>query len=497
MNIKKISAITTNIFGSPKFSLILIAIFALQALWVAISFSWIIFDESYHFNVIKIYTDHLWPVIHNQPESYDVYRDFAAEGSKLYHFLMSFPLRVIELITTDTILQLKLLRVINIGMIVVGLAWFIKLFDYVKIKRLYTNLGLAVLIMLPIFTWVGGMVNYDNFIFMLTPLFLLYVLKIISKDTVRASDLLVLGTVGMVASLAKFTFLVVFVAGVVVVITKVVLLLKTKQTWKIIQVKGNRLTHVIVGGIFLIIGVLFIQTYAYNTVQYGTPRPNCTKTLSLERCMSNGVVERNQRLLKVNSDKSTESMSAYMFDFGKNVSKTLMYSSAYSRDTGKRAEQKPLFFIDIFYTVLGIILAFAIVAYLGRSNRRYSIGLYILLAVFLIYTLAMFAQGYSLYEKYNQLLAIQGRYLLLVLPIFFVLGFYYLGRISDKLKYKNEIIIGSIVLGLFMMTQGGGIITHIISAEKGWYWTGSQAESINLSIGEKLRPFVKETYDGN
>ena len=109
-----------RIVSSEKFFYFVIIFFFLQATWVALSFRYpMIFDERYHFEVIKIFSEHTaTPIIYNQPTEYDPYGSLAYGSASLYHYLAGFVLILGRFITTNETVMIISLRIIGILLII-------------------------------------------------------------------------------------------------------------------------------------------------------------------------------------------------------------------------------------------------------------------------------------------------------------------------------------------------------------------------------------------
>jgi hypothetical protein len=165
--------------------------------------------------------------------------------------------------------------------------------------------------------------------------------------------------------------------------------------------------------------------------------------------------------------------------------RTLLYSS---RVDGK--DTLPLPILDISLTVLFLVgvVASAI------SLAKYRIGnriLFILLGLSIFYTLLMLFEHYKIYTKYGAPLAIQGRYLLMILPIVIV---FMVQSLSNSLQRSTRAYIGvtCTILLIIGVLQGGGILTHIIRAEPNFYWQNSVSQKANIKTKHLLERFVKE-----
>lgn len=159
------------------------ALYALQSLWIAFSFRYpMLYDEGYHFNLIKLYSHSLSPILSKQPTSLDMYGDMVHHGSTLFHYLMSFPYRLVVHIVGSMTWQVVFLRVIDIILFGLGLLIFAKLFKEVSIKQKFINVATFLFIMLPIVPFVAATINYDNMLFPLTASFLLWGIKILKSE---------------------------------------------------------------------------------------------------------------------------------------------------------------------------------------------------------------------------------------------------------------------------------------------------------------------------
>src|SRR6185312_5810861 len=95
-----------TIVSSPRFFWAIVLLLAFQASWIALSARYpMAFDEDFHFGVIRIYAHHLSPFLSGQPPGADAYGAVAHDPSYLYHYLMSFPYRLISLFTDNQTAQ--------------------------------------------------------------------------------------------------------------------------------------------------------------------------------------------------------------------------------------------------------------------------------------------------------------------------------------------------------------------------------------------------------
>src|SRR5690606_13310144 len=110
-----------NFIGSKTFFILIIALAVIQGIWYALSFQPSIFDEGKHFARILFYTQHLSPFLGEQDPAWDSLGAISRDASYLFYYLMSFPLRLIQVFTDNPTVQLISLRIINLGIFVAGL----------------------------------------------------------------------------------------------------------------------------------------------------------------------------------------------------------------------------------------------------------------------------------------------------------------------------------------------------------------------------------------
>ena len=100
MTAHQLSKRCTAFLGSRIFFAGILTVFVLQALWFALSALYpMAFDEEVHFGIINIYAHQWSPFLAGQPAGADSFGAIARDPSYLFHYLMSFPYRLLEQIT--------------------------------------------------------------------------------------------------------------------------------------------------------------------------------------------------------------------------------------------------------------------------------------------------------------------------------------------------------------------------------------------------------------
>src|SRR5689334_19618168 len=79
---------------------VILGFFIFEALWVALSAVYpMAFDEDFHLGVIKIYAHQWLPFLSDNAVNTGQFGALSRDPSYLYHWLMSFPFRLVALFT--------------------------------------------------------------------------------------------------------------------------------------------------------------------------------------------------------------------------------------------------------------------------------------------------------------------------------------------------------------------------------------------------------------
>lgn len=481
---------------SNKFLYVIIALFILQALWIAFSFRYpMIYDEARHVPIVAFFANHISPFVDTQPRSYDslgsldITTGFTAS---LYHYLMSFPYRVVSVITNNEVAKIISLRVLNILLVAIGLVIYAKVFDEVRnIKKRYVHIGLLIFVLLPIVPFVAAHVNYDNLLFLMTGIFFLLAVRMLRERKIHWSRHVGLLVVGCVTTLVKFTFLPVFAASTLFLLVAIrvregsfraiaqQLTDSFKQTQRRTAIIGLSLAVLIIG--------LFSFMYTRNVLVYGAPRPKCEQILSVERCGANPVAKRNIDAKATAPSRPLMPISHYSYVWYTNmVNFTVMTGATLPSGRVILNEQIPILNQIIFF---GTILAALVTVYSWRG-RRFNSAMWFLIVNMVALMVVVFINNYLIYRNFHLVFATQPRYLLTVIPIALIVAVsasaYVFRRFSATAKFAG------LVTMLLLLTQGGGVITHIVKSDTSWYWNNSVVTSANTHAKKILAPLVKE-----
>jgi hypothetical protein len=448
-----------------------------------------LYDEVYHFSVTKIFSHQLTPFVTNQPTAYDQFGSLAHGNSAIYHYLLSFPYRIIALFTSSTSVQVVLLRIVNIAMATTGLWLFAIMLRNVGFKQKYINVSLLLFSLIPMTPLVTATINYDNMLFPLVALYLLVSIRIIRATEISWFDVLAIIALGSFASLVKFSFLPVFAATVVFLgiflwrkykaafFSNFVKSVRSAKRWQVVTV-----TIVTIALMGMVTGV-----YGLSILRYKNPTPVCDQVLSVQRCESYDIYTRNANAIKTRDQRPAEELPQYTYKVWLDYMIQLTNWSGNTVNNRQVTKQGlPIMNLLLFF---GSLIGLMIFIYsLKEMTQKDLSRTYILFTAFaLVVSLYMYnAKGYyDLHAPYGD----QPRYLMSVLPILIAFTVLATGLLLQKTA-KMKLLVLITVLLLFV--QGGGLITHILRSDDSWYWQNNAVIKINHAAKRVLQPIVKE-----
>ena len=112
---------SVRLIGSNKFFYLIILLFLLQSIWIPISSRYpMAFDEAFHRNIIQLHASQWSPFITNQAPLTSKYGALTTDPSYLYHYLMSWPWRLVNLLFKSDTYKIVSLRFIRHRTICLG-----------------------------------------------------------------------------------------------------------------------------------------------------------------------------------------------------------------------------------------------------------------------------------------------------------------------------------------------------------------------------------------
>jgi uncharacterized membrane protein YwzB len=471
--------------GSRGFFRFVMGLFIVQSIWIAFSALYPqAFDEDFHFGLIKTYSHYWLPFLTKQPPNANAYGAVARDPSYLYHYLMSFPFRFIELFTSSQTTQVICLRIIDIGLFAVGLYLFRKLLLRTGLSTNLANVSLLIFTLIPIVPQLAAQISYDDLLFPLIAWICLQGFDItdrIRKHKIPSARLIVFGITIILTGIVKYASLPISMAVVLFLAWQIYLEYKLdfKKIWKAFKTdfkKHSPKLRIILVLLLLVSIGMFLERDGVNVVKYHKIEPNCAKVLSVKQCQPYSAWYVNyvrHEYLVGGQYRIQYNFIQYSYKWFYWMWYRLFF--AVNGPTSGFANKSPLPVPSLCAVVLAAISLFALL----RSHRKiYKDNPYLVMLtlVILVYSAVLFTQGYVTYRYTAVLENMNGRYLLpILLPLAAIMGLALSEAFRKAKVYKPLIVI--VVLLLFL--QGGGVLTFILSSDKTWYWDNKTIVKVN------------------
>ena len=485
-----------RVLRSPKFFVAIFVLFLFEALWIALSAAYpMVFDENTHFGIIQLHAQQLSPIFTQQPPNSGFAGALTRDPSYLFHYILSFPYRLIANLTDSLMAQVIFLRLFNIAFFATGLVLFRKLLLQTKVSPALVNVTILFFILTPVVPLLAGQINYDNLLFPVAAGMLLLATSITNTLRVKhkfpIAKILVFLTVGMFGCLVQFAYLPVFAGGFIWLVWEFYSSMKSKKLKPIRDIKkylNDTAWHkiLLVFVPFLIAFGMFFQMYGINVVRYHHLTPRCDQVLTKQECSLNGGWQRNYTAY-LNNDGVDANPGLYAASWTYRMLIAMFYtSSGGASPTAWYLSINPL--PIIFYTALVVFLLG--VALIARFNRALFKGhpfLGGLVFVSLFYCLSLWLINYQDYVRLGEKVAINGRYLfVIILPLMLLVAVAYNKLLSGKVSLK----IGLFGLVLVLFLQGGGALSYITSSKAGWYWPNGTIIDANEGAQTLVKPLI-------
>lgn len=441
---------------SRYFYLGILAWFVVQAAIIAVVTEFAVPpDENFHFNLIKLYAERSYtPFISNQ-EGYYWLGDVTRQGSVLFHYILSWPYRLLDFLPETYVY----LRFINIGFAVGSLLLIKRLAKQLGLSDLVANLSLFMLVNTLMFVFLSAAISYDNPVILLSLLSMVLLVSVMQNF--RTVPFLSLILVMLIASVVKFTFLplALFIALALAAYYRKSIGSKARLVSK--EVKANLFTkHMLILIPLLLISLAFaFERYGTNLIEYNSVKVGCAEVHSTEDCRKSPLFRRSERVEAMDREPSL-SVPGFSLRwvvttkeriYGIFAHESMASSSLVSYGT---------------WVVIGLMA----VAFIRKYQWKGWPLDYLLLISF-AYIAVVAAKNYSGYTEYGIFgMALQGRYIFPVLPVLYLAGNHYAEKLfADR---RNVLLLYVVlVLGIFVIA---GLPSYVFLAGPEWYADGFQ-----------------------
>ncbi len=450
--------------------------FLIQAVYIATTIKYnIASDEFYHYELIKIYKnkDNLLPFITEQTEHFGL-RDITRYPSYLYHYLLGNLFKIPNLQNQET--ENLLLRSINILLNLGTLGVFLKIMNNLTKSKWVKALSLLMLTNTLMYVFISMGINYDNLVNLLAMLLIYLLIKFIKEEQIKY--FIYFCITGAFAMLTKFSVGPLLMPAGLIMLYELYLNLKKKKNKKryLNELKALTTLHKSLLIILLILsGGLFLERYGINLIKYKTiKQPSCDKIHTVEQCMESGVYKRNKSRLEL-LKKEPWRDDFTLWEFTKNWSVNMMRRT-YGMMVHKWLHPNEEALKGI--TLIFILSALYFLTYFDLHKKK--LKLYIFLTS-LFYTLFLFYfVNFREQKKYGYLgLAVQGRYIFPVLPLwYYLLNSYVIKGINKtnikfkklfKFNYADIILKFIFILSVLIIFISSSFPWYLKKAGADWY----------------------------
>jgi hypothetical protein len=488
-----------QLLASKGFYIFILFFFVFESGWIALSAAYPqAFDEDFHFGLIQVYSHYWLPFLGSQPAHANAYGAVARDPSYLYHYLMSFPYRFIELFVHSQTGQVIVLRLLNIGLFSWALVLLRRILLRVGSSRPLANFALLLFVLIPIVPQLAAQINYDNLFIPLIAWVILLTFQVtdqISSHKPSIVSLAGLASLCLLTSLVKYAFLPIFLA-VVIFLTVVVIRSYKKalgqfcehllKSWS----RQTRIMQALAIGLLLLSSGMFIQRDGVNLLKYHSLAPNCAVVLNAKDCSAYSVWSSDfsrhlqlQTQLKAGSYKYTNPL-AFLGEWVYWMWYRLFF--AVNGPISGFTNYPPLPLpaaAAIFVVAIGL---FCIIKW-WHKIFHHNTKLIFLATATVIYIVALILQGYSSYRYTGVLENMNGRYLL---PVILLMAAIFGRAITLQFRKANvtKVLVSVAVLVLFL--QGGGFITFITRSDDSWYFQNHAVKKANDEARKIINPVV-------
>lgn len=471
--------------ASNRFFYLVLLLVVSQALWFIFSFQPLINDEMRHFQTTEVYTHHLSPFLGVQRPAWDHLGEIARDGSFIFYWIMSWPLRLLDFFTTNQTAQIIGLRLVCTVFFTGGLILVRRALIIIGgLPRAAINLIILLFILTPAAGLLPATINYDNLVFLLFGGMLLLAVLAIRSPRLRADLLFGLVIIGLLISVVKWTSIALF-APVALFVAYDLIRKSGRQTFGQLAASLKELSvpKATVFCLLLVaaLGLFFARPVA-NYVQYHKFEPPCQVVIGQSRCEEfSDYVSYRQLDQQKPVDFKAQDPVRYFFGFWL---PTMADKASNLLERGPASELPVIKALDYALALVAIIIILVGWRFLSKTRLNKF-----LLFVTIFYTGALLIHSYLAYRAHGAPVAIRARYLLPVLPLIAYLVT--VAAVDLWGKYKKTLIATAVLLVL-LSTQGGGITTYLLTTPDDVYWQNSSVRWFNHHLRGAVSHLVKQ-----
>lgn len=475
-----------DVLASRRFYWAVLGFLVFEGLWITFSAVYpMAFDEDFHVGIIRIYSEQWLPFLAGQPENANQFGALATDPSYLYHYLMSFPYRLVSVFTDSQAAHVIVLRMLNVAMVAAGVVMFCRVLLRAGLSRAFTHATILLFTLVPTVPLLAGQVNYDNLMFLALAGVCWLVLMIVEElraRTVNIRTYVLLALLLLFASLVKYPFLPIALGTVLFV---AFMLWRTFRSGGFVKAvakgyaKLPRRTALALLALMVVGAGLFIQRYGYNLAVYHHPVPDCSDVLGIEACMEYGPWGRNYRYAASKPADFTPDPAGYVWLWLQG----LHYRMFFMITGPPEHTNYPPALLPSAIAIAVLVFGLAALLFYWRQSVGGQPFLIFLLLITAVYAAALFFfNNYPQYVETGRPVAINGRYFIpLLLPMAAVFG-----RALSVAFRSIQLKVVAVLLVIVCFTQGGGVFSFILRSDPSWYWPNQAVVDVNTAAQKAL-----------
>jgi hypothetical protein len=222
-------------------------------------------------------------------------------------------------------------------------------------------------------------------------------------------------------------------------------------------------------------------------MMYHTPVPSCERVLDVARCSQYSPWARDYYYEQTRSSEFTPRVNNYIVDWLRGMRYRSFF--AISGVENKFANYHGLVVPVMAATVLAVVGVVLIIAVRPRRIFTGNVFLQFLAWLTVVYIAVLWSEGYEAYARTGVPVAINGRYLIPILPFAALV----MGRAFSLALVKRPImkpLLATAAIVLFV--HGGGVMTFIVRSDQTWYWPNQTVIRVNNAARSVLSALLYE-----
>lgn len=470
--------------GSVWAAVAIVAVFTAQAALLAFTMVESRYDETYHRAAIAYFAHGGSPFAPQSPTLTGV-GDVERYGSYLYHLLMSVPYRWTDGLPVDT--QVAVLRLITVLMVSGALLVIRRLGRVLGLSGFMANAVVLVVAAVPMTTFLAVTVNYDNLVFLLLPLMWLAAVRLLRADRVDGYGWSLFLVTAALLSISKFSALpLVAVTGIWVLVQQL-RVARHRRAWGAWRWRPAPVAAALAA---LVAVAVVVERYGVNLVRYRAVQPDCGDIHPTRICMAWGPWGRNATLDAQFPDEPAGlgGLVSYVSHEWQPrlMSSWTLFPVATPGGTVSTFGPHVLGVL----LVLSVLAALALVAAAPRAALS-TPGAPVLLVACAAYLVAMLAQNYADFRVLGEPVAVQGRYLQLLLAPMLILAArsFRALLVMNGGGYATAMRVTAVVLLVGGLSQSAGLIGVLARSTPEWF-RETRVTPVVLELRERVQDLV-------